>query len=180
MTRLYGAVADAGVEHPDRRRSRMDVSELFRDAVRHFPFFAARVDEQQVFLPVVEEAEIALRVAGLACLRRRRGRAGAALARALDDCRPAGLRGMRRHETVNTVERVGGDAAAVAQPRRQFAVIDGTPAKRRFRKSSAPAVIRNFLEQLLCVHCPSPAANAGPRKLPQPRLVVGIVGAATL
>ena len=38
--------------------------ELFGDAMRYFPFLAAGIDEQQIFLPVVEEAEIALRVAG--------------------------------------------------------------------------------------------------------------------
>src|SRR5262249_455039 len=77
-------------------------------------------------------------------------------------------------------ERVGGDAAAIAQPRRQLAIIDGAPAERGFRKAGAPAVIRNFLEQLLCVHCPSPPRDAGPRKPPHPRLVMGIViGAAS-
>ena len=45
--------------------------ELFGDAVRDLPFLAAGIDEQQIFLPVVEEAEIALRIAGLS----RRGRA---------------------------------------------------------------------------------------------------------
>ena len=65
--RQHRAVADAGVEHANRRRARMQVRKLFGDAVRHFPFFAAGIDEQQIFLPVVEEAEIALRIgAGLA------------------------------------------------------------------------------------------------------------------
>ena len=68
----HRAVADAGVEHAHRRRPRMDVHELFGDAVRHLPLLAAGVDEQQIFLPVVEEAEIALRVVGLAAARRAR------------------------------------------------------------------------------------------------------------
>ena len=69
--RQHGAVADAGVEHAHRRRARMDVGELERDAVGDHPLLAAGVHEQQIFLPVVEEAEIALRV-GLARFRRHR------------------------------------------------------------------------------------------------------------
>ena len=38
----------------------MDVGELEADAVGDLPFLRAGVDEQQIFLPVVEEAEIAL------------------------------------------------------------------------------------------------------------------------
>ncbi len=72
--------------------------------------------------------------------------AAAALARALDDRRALALRRMRRHEALDTVERVGGDAAAVAQPRRQLAVIDRAAAERRFGQSRAPAVIGNFLQ----------------------------------
>ena len=67
--RQHRAVADAGVEHAHRRRTRMQMRKLFGDAVRHLPFLAAGIDEQQIFLPVVEEAEIALRIARL---RRRR------------------------------------------------------------------------------------------------------------
>ena len=59
----HGAVADAGIEHAHRRRPRMQMGELFGDAVGDLPFLAAGIDEQQIFLPVVEEAEIALRVA---------------------------------------------------------------------------------------------------------------------
>src|SRR5690348_14596149 len=84
------------------------------------------------------------------------------------------MRRMRSHEAVNAVERIGGDAAAVAQARRQLAVIDRAPAEGGFRKSGAPAVVRNLLEQLLCVHCPLPAPSAGPSKRPHPRLVVEI------
>ena len=58
-----GAVAYAGIEHPQRRRARMDIGELEPDPAGDHPLFAAGVDEQQVFLPVVEEAEVALRVA---------------------------------------------------------------------------------------------------------------------
>ena len=37
----------------------MQVGELHRDALRHHPLLAAGVDEQQVLLAVVVEAEIA-------------------------------------------------------------------------------------------------------------------------
>ena len=43
----------------------MDVHQLLGNAVRHLPLLAAGVDEEQIFLPVVEEAEIALRVVGM-------------------------------------------------------------------------------------------------------------------
>ena len=58
----HGAVAHARVEHAHRRRARMDVGELKRDTIGDDPFFAAGVDEQEIFLPIVEEAEIALRI----------------------------------------------------------------------------------------------------------------------
>jgi hypothetical protein len=58
----HGAVTDAGVKDAHGGRSRMDIGELQANALADHPFLAARVDEQQIFLPVVEEAEIALRV----------------------------------------------------------------------------------------------------------------------
>src|SRR5260370_35000549 len=58
-----GAIADAGVEHAQRRRARMDIGKLERDAARNHPFFAAGADEEEILLPVIEEAEIALRIA---------------------------------------------------------------------------------------------------------------------
>ena len=38
------------------------------------------------------------------------------------------------HEGADAVERVGGDAPAVAQPRGELAVVDGAPAEGRFGK----------------------------------------------
>ena len=58
----HGAVAHAGVEHPERRRPRVDVPELQPRALRHRPLLAAGVDEHQVLLAVVVEAEGALLV----------------------------------------------------------------------------------------------------------------------
>ena len=62
--REHGSIADAGIEDAYCRRMRMNVSEFFGDAVCDLPFLAAGVDEQQILLPVIEKAEIALRVFG--------------------------------------------------------------------------------------------------------------------
>ena len=117
----HGAVADAGVEQPQRRRARMDVGEFEPDPAGDHPLFAAGVDEQQIFLPVVEEAEVALRIGARPAARpvARRGRRRPADApRALDDRGTRGARGrpVAVHEGADAVERLGGDAAAVAQP----------------------------------------------------------------
>ena len=40
----------------------MNIGKLKSDALADHPFLAAGVDEQQILLPVVEEAEIALRI----------------------------------------------------------------------------------------------------------------------
>ena len=72
----HRAVAHAGVEHAHRRRLGMQVGELHADAARHHLLLAAGVDEQQVLLAVVEEAEVARgRALGAgASWRSRRGR----------------------------------------------------------------------------------------------------------
>ena len=51
------AVAGPGVEHPQRGRLRIERFQLGADALADRPLLAARGDEQQVLLPVVEEAE---------------------------------------------------------------------------------------------------------------------------
>ena len=63
----------------------MDVHQLLGNAVRHLPLLAAGVDEEQIFLPVVEEAEIALRVVGMQrrCGHGRRRRRRGAWARSM-------------------------------------------------------------------------------------------------
>ena len=70
----HGAVADAGVEQAQRRRPRMNVGEFERDAVRHHPRLRTGVHEQQIFLSVVEEAEVLLRIAAIAGRGRTLGR----------------------------------------------------------------------------------------------------------
>src|SRR6266702_3398239 len=81
-----------------------------------------------------------------------RGDGGARFARALDDggTRKRGPVGL--HEAADAVERLGGDAAAVAQPRGELAVVDGAPAEGRLRKSAVPAIVGDFLQQVLRVH----------------------------
>ena len=113
-SRQDGAVAHAGIEHAHRRRTRVNAGELERHAIGDHPFLAASVDEQQVFLTVVEKAKIALRVGGE---RRRRDRRGGPGRRPLDHARPfeRGRIAMRRNEAADAIDRVGGDAAAVAQ-----------------------------------------------------------------
>ena len=48
----------------------VDVVELARRALCDHPFLAARVDEEQILLPIVEEAEIATAVVGFSGDRR--------------------------------------------------------------------------------------------------------------
>ncbi|MGY3451073.1 hypothetical protein ACVILH_003415 [Bradyrhizobium sp. USDA 4353] len=130
-------VADAGVEQPQRWRARMDAGELEADALGHHPLLATGVHEQQIFLPVLEEAEIAL---GIALLRhdiepRRRQGAGGRCDIGLD-----------------AVQRVDGDALALAQPLHQLAVVDGPAAERRFRHVRLAAELRDLGKQLVVLH----------------------------
>ena len=55
--RQQSAVADPRVENADRGRARIDIAQFHRDPLRNDPFLAAGVDEQQIFLPIVEETE---------------------------------------------------------------------------------------------------------------------------
>ena len=79
---------------------------------------------------------------------------------------------MRSHEAMDAVQGIGGDAAAVAQPRGELAVIDGAPAERGFGKSGVAAVVRDFLEELLCVHSEYRPCGPALRRFPcaQPAL----------
>ena len=53
---------------------------------------------------------------------------------------------------MDAVKRVGGDAAAIAQPCGELAVIDGAPSEGRLGKPRRPAIVRDFLQQLMGVH----------------------------
>ncbi len=137
--RQHGAVAEAGVEYPQRRRPRMDAGELQRHPLRDHPLLAAGVDEQQIFLPVLEKPEIA---AGVALLRRH-----------LEAAR-------RRHATrrrgrdigLDTIQRIDGDSLALAQPMHQLAVIDRAAAESRFRHIGLAAELGDLAQDLVVFH----------------------------
>ena len=50
------------------------------------------------------------------------------------------------HERADAVERVGGDASAVAQAARELAVVDRAASEGRFRDPGAPAVVGNLAQ----------------------------------
>jgi len=152
--REHGSVADARIEHAYRRRTRMNVSELFRNAVRDLPFLTAGIDEEQILLPIIEKAEVALRVVGRFTSfsrsngRRCRGQGSrwAVFARSFNHDGTGPLRWVGGHKAVDAVKRVGGNAAPVAQPRGKFAVVDCAPAESRLGQPGLPAIIRYFLK----------------------------------
>ena len=117
----------------------MDAAELQRHPLRDHPLFAAGMDEQQVFLPILEEPEIAPWVA--------------LLGRHLEAAR---RRQPARHRSrdigLDAVQRVDGDALALAQPVHQLAVIDRTAAKGRFRHISLAAEFGDLAENLVVFH----------------------------
>src|SRR5260370_11000015 len=99
----------------------MDAAELQPDPLSDHPLFAAGMDEQQVFLPILEESEIA---AGVALLRR--------------DFEAARRRYPARHRGgdigLDAVEGVDGNALTLAQPVDQLAVVVSAAAARPLRQ----------------------------------------------
>src|SRR5258708_21784097 len=153
-TRQYRAVADAGVEHTHRRRTWMNVGELEIDARCALPFLRAGVHEQQIFLAVVEETKIALRVVSGESRsdgwrrrfydRQHSGRSwleqhAAARRRAVE---------IARHERTDALECVRCDAATIAQAVRQFAVVHGAAAEGRLGEPARAAKFADLLEDL--------------------------------
>src|SRR3979490_565321 len=109
----------------------MDAAELQRHPLRDHPLFAAGMDEQQVFLPVLEKPEIA---AGIALLRRN--------FEAARRWYPARRRG--RDIGLYPVQGVDRDALALAQPVHQLAIVDSASAKGRFRHIGLSAEFGNL------------------------------------
>ena len=151
----HGAVAHAGVEHAQRRRARMDIGEFEPDPAGDHPLFAAGVDEQQVFLPVVEEAEVALRIAltGRDRSRRSGGTAGGRAGRSMI----AGRAAFAAVRLLSMKPRMRSSVSVVIRPPLrsravELAVIDGTAAEGGFRKPAVPAIVGDFLQQFLGVH----------------------------
>ena len=61
--RQHGAVAHAGIEDAQGRRPRMDTRKFKRNALGNDPLFGTGMNEQKIFLPVLEKPEVAARVA---------------------------------------------------------------------------------------------------------------------
>src|SRR5580692_3286603 len=117
----------------------MDAGEFQRHPFRDHPLFAAGMDEQQVFLPVLEKPEIAPWIALL-------GR----------DLQSARRRCPARHRSsdigLDALEGVDGDALALAQPMHQLAVIDRPPTEGRFGNIVMAAKFGNLAEDLVVFH----------------------------
>ena len=125
-------------------------AELEPDALRHHVLLAAGVDEQQVLLPVVEEAEVLFRRAPIAAAAAASG-AGTALARISGSSSggesPAPAQAVLHHELVDPLQRLGRDARAVAQPRDELAVVHRATAEGGLGHAGAPAEVRDAAQQ---------------------------------
>ena len=109
----------------------MQAGEFQRHPLGYHPLLAAGVDEQQVFLAILEKAEIA---AGIALFGRH--------LQAARRRHPAGRGGC--DIGLDAVQRVDGDALALAQAVHQLAVVDGPAAERRFRHIGLAAELGNL------------------------------------
>src|SRR5260370_40794830 len=127
----------------------MDTGEFARDAGRNHPFRAAGADEEAILMPVVEEAEIALRIALAAW-----GLCGwmPRLARALQARGTHGRGPVHLHEAADAGEGFGGDAAPVTQSRGEVAVGDPAAAKGRFCQSRSAAGVCDRSQQFPALH----------------------------
>ncbi len=143
--RQHRAVADAGVEDPQRRRRRLQIAEFERNPVGDLGLLAAGRDEQQVFLPVVEEPE----TGGLRCRARRQRRWPPSQPAAA--CFAQRRRGLMMFGQIGAdlVQRAGGDFGAVAQARHQLAVIDDEPPEGGFGRLRRAAIVPDFAENLV-------------------------------
>src|SRR5438128_1152662 len=107
----------------------MDVAELQAYAARHYVLLAAGVDEEEILLPVVEEAEVLFRRRLLpgGSDRGRRARADQRQELGRRIARPG--EAMLGDELVDAVQRLGRDARAVAQPRHELPIVDRAPSE---------------------------------------------------
>src|SRR6266404_1608500 len=117
----------------------MDAAELQRHPLRNHPLFATGMDEQQIFLPILEEPEIA---AGVAFLRR--------------DVEAARRRYPARHRGgdmgLDALEGVDRDALTLAQPVYQLAVVDGAAAEGRLRHIGPAAEFGDLAQDFVVLH----------------------------
>ena len=151
--RQHRAVADAGIEQAEGRRSRPHVGQFLANAVGDHLLLAASGDEQQVFLAIVEEAEVAALILHAGRRQDRpvelvRGQP-AAHDRAAT---AAGFGRMGRHIGTHPLQRARRDATAVAQACDQFAVVDGESPEGRFREPGLAAVFTDLTQQVAGFH----------------------------
>src|SRR5262249_34395403 len=136
----------AGIEYTNGRWLGMKMGELHADAARDHLLFAAGIDEQQVLLTVVEEAE----VAGRSLLRWRLGGGDAGRGHPQQGpelgwaCRCGDALGGEKG--ADAFQRFGGDARTVAQAGHELAVVDGAAAKGRFGHAGAAAEFRDAVQ----------------------------------
>ena len=126
----------------------MDRGQFQRNALRDHPLLAAGVDEQQVFLAVLEKAEIASRVAFF-------GRHDQAARRGHP------TRGGGDDIGLDPVERIDGDPLALPQAVDQLAVIDRPPPERRLRHVGLAAEFGDLGENLVVFHLTSGFGRLG-------------------
>ncbi len=163
----HGGIAHAGIEQAQGRRAGLDVLELLGDALGDGGFFVTGVDERQVVLPVVVEAErrVVFLVAGCRC-----GSGFAGLGLALDgfgffDCFLGGFGCghvaplvifndansvfivLQCQEILDPVDGPERDALAIAQAVDQFAVVDHSQAERGLGYLLPVAVGLDFPDQ---------------------------------
>src|SRR5436305_9834612 len=97
------------------------------------------MDEQQIFLPVLEKAETAARIA--------------LFGRNIQAVRGRHRTGQRRGDKgLDAVQRIDGDALALAQPGNQLAVVDGAPAEGRFGHVEFTAEPGDLAKNLVVFH----------------------------
>src|SRR6185437_6159648 len=154
-------------------RVRMNIGELERDALRHHTFFAAGVDEEQIFLAIVVEAEIlVLRHIARWGARSRYRRGWARRGSRMDDGVRRVRHGQRRDrtamlgraalllaidESAYALDRLIAHPAAETQPAHQLAVIHREPAESRFGHADAAAKSRNLREERFALQRPDPS-----------------------
>ena len=154
----HRAVAHAGVEHAHRRRLGVQVGELQADAARHHLLLAAGVDEQQILLAVVEEAEVAR---GRALARRPISPPGAASPPTRSSCISSrGATGASTPWLVRkALTRSSVSGVMRAPSRRRETNLPSLTARRpnvEFGHAGAPAEFRNAVQQIRRLRGPSP------------------------
>src|SRR5262245_39888367 len=151
--RQHRAITHAGVEDPYSGWPRMDVRELHTDAARDHLFLATGIDEQEIFLPVVEKAESP---GGSAIPGRPLGAsrsAGGSSNQSKQFRRRLWCGGaMAGHVRAHALERFRRDACTVAQAGHELAVVDGAAAESGLGDAVLPAKRRYAVEQASVQH----------------------------